>query len=89
VSIIAHIITSHGAQFDQYADDTQHYIAVKSDSDIAKLDECTLAVRDWFTRNGMLLNQNKSEFYSWHGDRSLPADRESTSLVFLLRTLYN
>jgi hypothetical protein len=61
VSPIADVITSHGAQFHQYADDTQLYIAVKSDSDIKKLEECTLAVRDWFTRNGMLLNPDKSE----------------------------
>src|SRR3990170_3602483 len=61
VSPIAHVITSHGAQFHQYADDTQLYIAVKSDSDIKKLEECTQAVRDWFTRNGMLLNPDKSE----------------------------
>ena len=33
----------------------------KSDSDIKKLEEGTLAVRDWFTGNGMLLNPDKSE----------------------------
>ena len=40
VSPIADVITSHGAQFHEYADDTQLYIAVKSDSDIKKLEEC-------------------------------------------------
>ena len=33
----------------------------KSQSDIKKLEECTTAVRDWFTENGMLLNPDKSE----------------------------
>jgi len=61
VSPIADVITSRGVQFHQYADDTQLYIAVKSDSDIKKLEDCTLAVRDWFTGNGMLLNPDKSE----------------------------
>jgi hypothetical protein len=61
MSPIAHVITSHGAQFHQHADDTQLYIAVKHDSDIKKLEECTLAVRDWFTRYRMLLNPDKSE----------------------------
>jgi hypothetical protein len=61
VSPIADVITSHGVQFHQYADDTQLYIAAKSDSDIKTLEECTLAVRDWFTSNGMLLNPDKSE----------------------------
>ena len=61
VSPIAKVITSQGVQFHQYADDTQLYVAIKSDSDIKKLEECTLEVRDWFTRNGMLLNADKSE----------------------------
>ena len=61
VSPIAEVITSHGVQFHQYADDTQLYVAVKSDSDVEKLEKCTIAVRDWFTRNGMLLNPDKSE----------------------------
>ena len=61
VSPVADVITSSGVQFHQYADDTQLYIAVKSDSDIKKLEECTIRVRDWFTQNGMLLNPDKSE----------------------------
>jgi len=36
-------------------------MAHKSESDIKKLEECSLAVRDWFTLNGMLLNPDKSE----------------------------
>ena len=61
VSPIAELILSHGVQFHQYANDTQLYVAVKSDSDIKKLEMCTVAVRDWFTTNGMLLNPDKSE----------------------------
>ena len=61
VSPIADVITSFGVQFHQYADDTQLYIAAKSESDIKTLEDCTLAVRDWFTENGMLLNPDKSE----------------------------
>ena len=58
---VAEVITSHGIQFHQYDDDTQLYVAVKMESDIRKLEECTMAIRDWFTRNGMLLNPDKSE----------------------------
>ena len=61
VSPIADVITSFGVQFHQYADDTQLYIAAKSQAKIKTLEECTLAVRDWFTMNGMLLNPDKSE----------------------------
>jgi hypothetical protein len=61
VSPIAEVITSYGVQFHQYADDTQLYVSVKSDKDIKTLEECTIAVSDWFTRNGMLLNPDKSE----------------------------
>ena len=60
-SPIAEVITSFGVQFHKYADDTQLYVAVKYDEDVEKLEKCTIAVRDWFTRNGMLLNPDKSE----------------------------
>jgi hypothetical protein len=61
VSPIVDVITSHGVQFHQYADDTQLYIAIQSPEDLARLEKCTSAVRDWFTENGMLLNPDKSE----------------------------
>ena len=58
---IIDIITAHGVQFHHYADDTQLNIAMQSDDDLARLEKCTSAVRDWFTENGMLLNPDKSE----------------------------
>ena len=61
VSPISDVITSHGVQFHQYADDTQLYTAVKCQSDIKALEDCTVAVSDWFTESGMLLNPDKSE----------------------------
>ena len=61
VSPIVDIIAAHGVQFHQYADDTQLYLAIQSEEDLARLEKCTLAVRDWFTENGMLLNPDKSE----------------------------
>ena len=46
VSPIVDIITAHGVQFHQYADDTQLYITVQSDDDLVRLEKCTMAVRD-------------------------------------------
>ena len=61
VSPIVNIISAHKIQFHQYADDTQLYVRIESDVDVKRLEMCTLAVRDWFTENGMLLNPDKSE----------------------------
>jgi len=64
VSPIANIISSHGVKFHQYADDTQLYTAIKSQTDqqsLNNLELCSCAIRDWFISNGMLLNPDKSE----------------------------
>ena len=61
VSPIVDVISAHKIQFHQYADDTQLYVRIESDVDVKRLEMCTLAVRDWFTENGMLLNPDKSE----------------------------
>ena len=80
---------SHGVQFHQHADDTQLYIAAKSQSDIKTLEECTTAVRDWFTENGMLLNldmskvllvarRSNAEKFAGRQEFALPAPRSHT-----------
>jgi len=63
-SPISGVIESYGIGFHQYADDTQLYTAVVSsnhDEGIRQLELCCSAVRDWFSRNGMMLNPDKSE----------------------------
>jgi len=61
LSPIADLITVHGVQFHQYADDTQLYVTIQTAEDLVRLEKCTLAIRDWFAENGMLLNPDKSE----------------------------
>lgn len=61
VSSIIDIIAAHGVQFHQHADDTKLYGATQSDDGLTRLEKCTFAVRDWFTKNGMPLNPDDSE----------------------------
>jgi hypothetical protein len=65
---------------------TQHYTAIKSDSYIKKLEECTLAVRNWFTGNG-LLNPDKSDalLVAW---RSNAAKFASVSGIIVAGSLF-
>ena len=45
------------------ADDTQLYISTKPDetSKLSKLTECVKNIKDWMTRNVLLLNSDKTE----------------------------
>ena len=62
ISPVSNIISSLGGSHHLYADDTQIYATVKPIlGSLDKLSECTIAVRDWFGKNGMLLNPDKSE----------------------------
>ena len=58
------VIRSCGLDHHQYVDDTQLYYAVStrySVVDINVIETCTLAVKEWFLDNDLLLNPAKSE----------------------------
>jgi len=61
VAPIAAVIRSFGVNHAQYADDTQLYISIKSDSNLTSIQKCFDAVHDWFAANGLALNPSKSE----------------------------
>lgn len=63
-SPIAFITTKFGVLHNQYADDTQLYVALskKDPNDTAKnLRNCLSAVHTWFSQNGLVINPEKSE----------------------------
>jgi len=63
-SPVANVITGHGVQYHQYADDTQLCLALHADNTgarLAVLAECTIDVRQWYMQNGLQLNLDKSE----------------------------
>ena len=63
-SPVANIARSFNIHHQQYADDTQLYIALDpSDQSncIARLSSCLQALHDWFCLNGMALNPDKSD----------------------------
>ena len=64
ISPIAHIAASFGLIQQQYADDTQLYIAISRNSfltSIHQLEEGLSALHVWFSLNGLALNPDKSD----------------------------
>ena len=54
----------HNVQQQQYADDTQLYVAVtptEPNDQISALQLCLVSLQTWFCQNGMALNPDKSD----------------------------
>jgi len=63
-SPVAGISSFHGIQQQQYADDTQLFIALSPSSissDLTKLTNCLASLHSWFCHNGLALNPDKSD----------------------------
>ena len=64
-SDLSKIITGSNCRYHLYADDTQVYIELKSNTAnhaIKSLQECLLKIKDWMTLNLLKLNPDKTEF---------------------------
>jgi len=63
-SPVADVISEHGVSYHQYADDTHLRLSLRADNTaegLAVLATCTADVRQWYLRNGLQLNPDKSE----------------------------
>ena len=64
ISPIGQLVSDFGISHQQYADDAQLYIALKSSgtaSAIEKLESCLTSLHCWLCHNGLCLNPDKSE----------------------------
>ena len=64
ISPVGQLITSHGVDHHQYADDTQLFLAMRASTiraGLSTLEACTRNVKHWFAENDLLLNADKSE----------------------------
>jgi len=61
IAPIANVISSFDVCHFQNADDTQLYIALKNSDSVTSLEHCADALYEWFGRNGLSLNPDKSE----------------------------
>ena len=64
ISPIVHIVSSIGLLQQQYADDTQLYVAISKDNHFLALNQlknCLVVFHTWFCHNGLALNPDKSD----------------------------
>jgi len=64
ISPIAKITEKFNVLHNQYADDTQLYVALSKTlltDAVSKLQNCLVAVHMWFTQNGLIINPEKPE----------------------------
>jgi len=62
-SPISHIAEAHNVQQNQYADDTQLFVARTSNNvhaQVSTLESCLSSLQTWFCTNSMILNPDKS-----------------------------
>ena len=89
VSLISDLISSYGMLFDQYADDTQLYVAAEAKVDTAdalKTVSCTHAVQSWFLLNDQHHNPDKSEvMLRWTQVKAYPCEDHADVAGTLLK----
>ena len=64
VSPIALIVSSHGVNQQQYADDAQLFLFISPaslSSSLCSLKRCVSSIHSWFLHNGLVLNPTKTE----------------------------
>lgn len=64
ISPISSLASSFGVNSQQYADDTQLYIALTASdlaAELSRLSSCLSTLQNWFCHNGLALNSSKSE----------------------------
>ena len=89
ISPISHTVSSYGLLQQQYADDTQLYVAISKDNydtPVAKLELCLSTLHSWFCYNGLTLNPDKSEAIVF-GTNQRSRSLSITSTVSVARTL--
>jgi len=60
-SPIGHIVNNWSISHQQYADDTQLFVALQNSQSVPQLEGCLSDLHTWFCNNGLTLNPNKSE----------------------------
>ena len=60
-SPIGHIVKNWDISHQQYADDTQLFVALENSQSVPQLEGCLSDLHTWFCNNGLALNPNKSE----------------------------
>ena len=76
ISPIAEIASAHGLSQQQYADDTQLYVAITKSNlsfDVQKLEQCLSCLHTWFCFNEIALNSDKTDAIIFGISRTLPS----------------